>query len=167
MPEKFERDVRFRDLFKSVKMADQLIKSEIEVPDSFYETLLSEILERGYLNDTANQIFQAPKLQGRRNMWMRITRLPLHPDNEESFDLFYHWQSVLATLHAWGYRLQFLLLRCHGETRLYLGTTTISAEVGADMAMDQLYQATAAGMPGIGLKTLDPEDKQLLDEQIL
>ena len=167
MSENLERDVRFRDLFKKIKMADQLIKSDVEVPDSFYETLLSEMLERGYLNETANQVFQPPKPQNRQNMWMRITRLPLHPDNEESFDLFYHWQSVLATMHAWGYRLQFLLLRYQGETRLYLGTTTASAEVGADTAMDQLYQATATGMPGIGLKPIDSEDKEALDEQIL
>ena len=43
MSENFERDVRFRDLFKNIKMADQLIKSDVEVPDSFYETLLSNL----------------------------------------------------------------------------------------------------------------------------
>ncbi|MBP3656479.1 MAG: ATP-binding protein [Clostridia bacterium] len=152
--ENIKKDVRFKDLFRAIELKDQKIAANIEVPVSLYEELLTDVLERGYLNESGEQVFSVPPRSGRKVLWTRIARLPVHPDSQENDDLLYRWQSVLSTLHTWNYRLYFLLLRDEGETRLYLGTGTHSQTVGAKAALEQLSQAVNAGMPGVELQPL-------------
>lgn len=148
------KNIRLLDLFKPIQLDDQRIESGIEVPDSIYQDLLTDVMERGHLAYTSEEEFLIPKKSGKRVLWSRIERLPLHPDNEQSSDLFYRWQSALATVHTWGYRLYFLLLRYKGETRLYVGTETVSQNVTANKALEQLNQAVRASLPGIGLRPI-------------
>lgn len=133
-------------------------ESNINVPDNFYQTLLEQLLEREYLNDTAEKVFyREPKgqYQPRSVHWMQITRLPVHPNENESYDLLSRWQGVLTSLHAWGYRLLFLLLRYEGKTKLFLGTTSTKQSISAEEAVEQLREASFGSMPGMGMKILE------------
>lgn len=133
-------------------------ESNINVPDNFYQTLLEQLLEREYLNDTAERsFFREPRgqYQPKPVHWMQITRLPVHPNENESYDLLSRWQGVLTSLHAWGYRLLFLLLRHDGKTKLFLGTTSTKQSISAEEAVEQLREASFGSMPGMGMKILD------------
>ena len=110
-------DVRPRDLLKQLSLKDQTVELDIEVPDNFYQQLLEQLLEREYLNDTARREFYLAREKRRAVHWMQITRLPVHPNDNESYDLLSRWQGALSSLHAWGYRLLFLLLRHEGKTK--------------------------------------------------
>lgn len=130
----------------------------INVPNNFYQTLLEQLLEREYLNDTAERAFyREPKgqYQPRSVHWMQITRLPVHPNENESYDLLSRWQGVLTSLHAWGYRLLFLLMRHEGKTKLFLGTSSASQAISAEEAVEQLREASFGSMPGMGMKILE------------
>ena len=95
-------------------------EKNLNLPDNFYQTMLEQLLEREYLNDTADRcFFLEPKAKRAPIHWMQITRLPIHPNENESYDLLSRWQGVLTSLHAWGYRLLFLLLRHEGKTKLF------------------------------------------------
>lgn len=160
-----ELDVSFKDLFKKLELKNQRIELNLEVPDSFYQTLLEQVLERDYLNDTSDKTFAMgdKKAKTRRNIhWMQITRLPVHPNQNESYDLLSRWQGVLSSFHAWGYRLLFLLLRHEGETKLFLGTTSGQQEISSEEAVEQMREATFGSMPGMGLRILSREES--LDE---
>lgn len=154
-----------KDLFKKLSLRNQRIELDLKVPDSFYQTLLEQVLERDYLNDTSDKVFMVqdknfrPK---RRIHWMQITRLPIHPNQNENYDLLFHWQGVLASIHAWGYRLIFLLLRHEGQTKLFLGTTSSQQENSSEEAVEQMREAAFGSMPGMGLRILDREE--ILDE---
>lgn len=160
-----ELDVTPKDLFKKLSLRNQRIELDLKVPDSFYQTLLEQVLERDYLNDTSDKVFMVqdknfrPK---RRIHWMQITRLPIHPNQNENYDLLFHWQGVLASIHAWGYRLIFLLLRHEGQTKLFLGTTSSQQEISSEEAVEQMREAAFGSMPGMGLRILDREE--ILDE---
>ncbi len=149
-------DVNPKELFKKLSMKEQTVELDVNVPDNFYQTLLEQLLERGYLNDTADKEFYlAPKGKRKPIHWMRITRLPVHPNEHDSYDLMSRWQGVLSSLHAWGYRLIFLLLRYEGETKIFLGTTSDKQEISAEEAMEQLKEACFGSMPGMGTKMMD------------
>lgn len=143
------------------RMLEQLSKDELlNVPDDFYQTLLEQLLEREYLNDTADNTFyleprEAYRAHRRPIHWMQITRLPVHPNDNESYDLLSRWQGVLTSLHAWGYRLLFLLLRHNGKTKLFLGTTSTTQAISAEDAVEQLREASFGSMPGMGMNILD------------
>ena len=130
-------DVKPKDLLKQLSLKEQTVELDVNVPDNFYQTLLEQLLEREYLNDTTQKEFYLAKEASKTVHWMQITRLPVHPNENESYDLLSRWQGVLSSLHAWGYRLLFLLLRHEGKTRLYLGTvstregTTTAEAVGS------------------------------------
>lgn len=131
-------------------------ETNLNVPDNFYQTLLEQLLEREYLNDTAERSFYLePKAKRSPVHWMQITRLPVHPNENESYDLLSRWQGVLTSLHAWGYRLLFLLLRYEGKTKLFLGTTSAKQSISAEEAVEQLREASFGSMPGMGMKILD------------
>lgn len=160
-----ELDVTPKDLFKKLSLKNQRIELDIKVPDSFYQTLLEQVLERDYLNDTADKVFmmQDKNARPKRSIhWMQITRLPVHPNQNESYDLLSRWQGVLSSIHAWGYRLLFLLLRHEGQTKLFLGTTSPQQEISSGEAVEQMREAAFGSMPGMGLRILDRE--QILDE---
>lgn len=154
-----EVDITPRDLIKKIKLEDQAIDFDIEIPDSFYQNLLEQFFEREYLNYTNEKVFAYEKTKNRPNIqWVQIERLPIHPNENESYDLLTRWQGVLSGLHVWNYQLIFLLLRKDGKTKIYLGTTSNDGNVSPDVALEQIKEATASSMPGIGLKSLSKLD---------
>lgn len=154
-----EVNVTPRDLIKSIKLQDQQIDFDINVPDSIYQNLLESFFEREYLNCIDDRTFYyEPKKVPADVKWVQIDRLPIHPNQDESYDLLNRWQCVLSSLHAWNYRLIFLLLRKDGTTKIYLGTASNDPNVTSDLALEQINEAAAASMPGIGLKVLNNED---------
>lgn len=161
MADQNEWKLKYRDLFRGVSFHEDAVSPNIAVPDDFFQRLLDFFMERSYLNDTGDRKFTSiPRVHGPIS-WLRITHLPVNPSNDETYDLLNRWQGVLSTMHAWGYRLIFLLLRNKGETRLYLGTTSFSQNVRALDAVEQLREAAAGSMPGIGLKHMEGFDEVL------
>ena len=151
-------DIKPRDLLKHLSLKEQTVELDINIPDSFYQSLLNQVLERDYLNDTSGKKFYLAPGKRKTIHWMQITRLPVHPNDNESYDLLSRWQGVLSSLHAWGYRLMFLLLRYEGKTRLYLGTTSARQEITAQEAVEQLREACFGSMPGMGTRILESRD---------
>jgi len=154
-----KRDISFRDLFKGV--SDESLKIDnpikVEVPSDIYRELLDYSMERSYL-DNVSQRERFPEVdfvEADKITWLQMTRLPVHPANVDRFDLFNRWQGVLSSLHAWGYRLLFLLQRKDGETNLYLGTMSKNKAFTPEDAIDQLKQATSGSMPGVELLPID------------
>lgn len=163
MADNNEWKLKYTDLFRGVSFHEDAVSPSIKVPDDFYQRLLDFFMERSYLNDTGDRRFASiPRIHGSIS-WLRITHLPVNPSNEETYDLLNRWQGVLSTMHAWNYRLLFLLLRSKGETRLYLGTTSFSQNVRAKEAVEQLREAAVGSMPGVGLKHID-DPQELLSE---
>ncbi|MCD7715859.1 MAG: DUF87 domain-containing protein [Lachnospiraceae bacterium] len=163
LKQRVQLDVRPRDLLKKLSLNEQQIELDVDVPDNFYQTLLEQLLERDYLNDTDERVFERePSLTKRRIQWLQITRLPIHPNEHQSYDILTRWQGVLSSLHAWDYRLYFLLLRSAGTTKLFLGTSSDRQEVAADEAIEQLREAAFSSMPGMGLRTL--RKMEIVDE---
>ena len=152
-------DVTPRDLLKKINVQDQMLDFDVNIPDSFFQTLLEQFFEREYLNYTNEKCFQYTATKGLPKIhWVQIERLPIHPNQNESYDLLTRWQGVLSSLHVWNYRLIFLLLRKDGQTKIYIGTTSDDKNVTSEVALEQIREATAASMPGIGLKTLTKQE---------
>lgn len=151
-----------KDFLKELSLEDQRVPLDITVPDDFYQTLLEELLERDYLSSASEMKFLNLYASGKdytrkkraQIHWLQITRLPVHPNEKESYDLLSRWQGVLTSLHAWGYRLYFLLLRYEGKTKLFLGTATTTQDVSSEQAVEQLREAAFGSMPGMGLRIL-------------
>ncbi|MCL2757667.1 MAG: hypothetical protein FWD43_06280, partial [Coriobacteriia bacterium] len=149
----------FADIFKEIDPSTMRIKNKVEIPNDFYRQLLDYVLERGYLNELSDRsrfldFAGQPGETMRRITWMRVDRLPIHPNEMKEYDLLSRWQGVLSTLHTWGHRLVFMLQRKHGETGLYLGTASLSRDVSAAQAIEQFKEAATSSMPGIDLKPL-------------
>ena len=167
---KIKNDVEYNvnpmDLFRSANLKNQEIELDINIPDSFYQTLLEQFFERDYLNDTEDKIFFKEKEKKIPDIhWVQIDRLPIHPNQNESYDLISRWQGALSSLHAWNYRLIFLLLRYNESTRIFMGTISDRQSVTAEVALEQIREATFGSMPGIGLKSLSK--KEALSDIIL
>lgn len=148
--------VKPRDLLKELSLKDQTIDLNFDdIPNSFYQELLEQLLERDYLNYTADKTFINDDPKSRKTIhWLQITRLPIHPNEHEKYDLLSRWQGVLSSLHAWGYRLVFLLLRNEGQTKLFMGAMSSKQGVSAEEAIEQMREAAFGSMPGMGLHTL-------------
>lgn len=148
--------VKPRDLLKELSLKDQTIDLNFDdIPNSFYQALLEQLLERDYLNYTADKTFINDDPKSRKTIhWLQITRLPIHPNEHEKYDLLSRWQGVLSSLHAWGYRLIFLLLRNEGQTKLFMGAMSSKQGVSAEEAIEQMREAAFGSMPGMGLHTL-------------
>lgn len=152
---------------------DQRIPINVNVPNEFYQTLLEQLVERDYLSDASEMKFANAysksagwNLKNKKQInWMQITRLPIHPNDNESYDLLSRWQGVLSSLHAWEYRLYFLLLRYEGKTKLYLGTAANSQNIAGSEAIEQLREAAFGSMPGMGLRVLSNKI-EVMDEII-
>jgi hypothetical protein len=139
----------------------------LSVPTEGLRYLLDFALERGYLANlsTNRLVFPEPNSDPQLIVWMRLLRLPVHPTKVEEFDLLSRWQNVLGTLHAWGHRLIFLLLRYDGETHIYLGAASQGGQMDPSTATRQLWQATLSQMPGVELQTvskLEERDRIIL-----
>ncbi len=160
----------FNELFKElseISIEDERSAVTVNVPDDFYQTLLSQLLERDYLNNSNDMRFvdmYDKAVYGKlahdrlKINWLQITRLPIHPNENENYDLLSRWQGTLSSLHAWGYRLYFLLLRHEGKTKLFLGVASSDREITPDKAIQQLKQAAFGSMPGMELKVLEKQD---------
>lgn len=152
-------NVNFKDLFQDIDMDHLRTANEIKVPNEFFLHLLDYSMERSYLNNIGERDkFAAIPSNHKAITWLQIVRLPVHPDNMENYDLISRWQGTLATLHAWGYRLLFLLKRSRGETHLYIGTASLSRTISSEDAIEQMREATNANMPGVELRALTKED---------
>lgn len=153
------RDISFLDLFKGVSDEELKIDNpiEVEVPNTLYRELLDYSMERSYLDGISkrDKFPEVDMIEASKITWLQMTRLPVHPANVDSFDLFNRWQGVLSSLHAWGYRLLFLLQRKDGETNLYLGTMSKNRDFTSEDAIDQIKQATSGSMPGVELLPID------------
>ena len=147
-----ERDISFSDLFTGISEDNLKIENPIKVPDNLYKELLDCSMERSYLDYISKrERFPDVEETNSKITWLHMTRLPVHPANVDSFDLFSRWQGVLSSLHAWGYRLLFLLQRKDGQTNLYLGTMSTNREFTSADAIEQFKQATSGSMPGVEL----------------
>ncbi len=147
-------EINTKEMLEKLSLDKQKVKVDIKIPDSFYQTLLEQLLERDYLSDTSNMVFDKSEIKRRQIQWIQITRLPIHPNDDESYDLLSRWQGVLSSLHSWNYRLYFLLLRNDGKTKLFLGASSSEQNVLASEAVEQLREAAFSSMPGIGLNAL-------------
>ena len=151
-----------KDVLQKLSLEDQRVPLNVQVPDDFYQTLLQELLERDYLSNAPDikfvNLYASAQGYTRKTRpqinWLQITRLPVHPNDNQSYDLLSRWQGVLTSLHAWGYRLYFLLLRYDGKTKLFMGTATTTQDISAEQAVEQLREAAFGSMPGIGLRIL-------------
>lgn len=152
------RDILMNDLFKGIELDRLKIENDIKVPNEFYQNLLDYFMERSYLNRLSEREKFVSDGSTGKITWLRITRLPVHPDHMEDYELLSRWQGVLASMHAWGYRTFFFLNRCGGETRLYLGTASSEKGVSASDAIEQMKESASGNMPGIELQALSPEE---------
>ncbi|MBE5775820.1 MAG: hypothetical protein E7337_18190, partial [Clostridiales bacterium] len=147
-------NIQPREVLRKLSMENQRVPLNVQIPDDFYQNLLTQLLERDYLSDTGSKRFL--NTNEKRNIhWLQITRLPIHPNENESYDLLSRWQGVLSSLHAWGYRLYFLLLRHEGKTKLFLGTSSTNQNITAQQAVEQLREAAFGSMPGMGLRIME------------
>ena len=153
------RDVTFADLFQGLDPSKLEIDNPIQVPDDLYRELLDSSMERSTLEYIGQRKHfpQVPPLDGKIT-WLQVTRLPVHPDNMDSYDLYNRWQGVLSSLHAWGYRFLFLLQRREGQTHLYLGTVSTNRDFISQDAIEQMREATSGSMPGVELRPLDNQE---------
>lgn len=157
------RDILMKDLFKGIELDRLKIENDIKVPNEFYQNLLDYFMERSYLNHLSErERFSTDMNNTGKITWLRITRLPVHPDHMEDYELLSRWQGVLASMHAWGHRTLFLLNRCGGETRVYLGTASSEKGVRSLDAVEQMRESASGNMPGIELQALSPEE--ILDQ---
>jgi hypothetical protein len=159
-------DAGIKDIFSAIDRSSMHMPVEISVPNNFYQQLLDYFLERGYLNTLQEREkfvdFRALGETERKDItWLKVSRLPIHPNELKEYDLLSRWQSVLSTLHTWGHRLVFLLQRRNGETHIYLGTTALSRNANAKQALEQFKEAAMSGMPGIELYPLLSKSEQL------
>ena len=153
-----EINVSLKDLFKKMKLSDTDIGFDVNVPNSFFQTLLEQFFERDYLDVASDKVFDYTMQKNASEItWVQIERLPIHPSQNEDYDLLTRWQGVLSCLHVWGYRLIFLLLRQEGKTKIYLGTVSSDPNITSKTALKQIQKAAAASMPGIGLRQLSNE----------
>jgi hypothetical protein len=166
-------DSTFADIFKGIDPKRLHIPNEITVPNDFYQHLLDYVLERGYLNELCDRnkfvdFNDLPNADFRKITWLKVLRLPIHPNELKEYDLLSRWQAALAALHTWGHRLIFLMQRKNGETTIYLGTASLTREVSAAQAIEQFKEATMSTMPGIDLYSItNKADLQELTENLL
>lgn len=151
-----KNDIQFSDLFQGIDPSKLQIDNPIQVPDDFYRELLDCSMERSTLEYVSERPHfpRAGDLKGKIT-WLRVMRLPVHPENADSYDLYNRWQGVLSSIHAWGYRFLFLLQRWQGETHLYLGTVSNNPNFVSEDAVEQMREATSGSMPGVELRPLD------------
>lgn len=117
-----ERNIRLSDLARGINPDSLQLRNPIVVPSSEFRELLDQVLERGSLENVGSRkSFHVNAEATAPITWLKISRLPVRPDNAENYDLFNRWQGVLSSLHEWGYRVYFLLQRNRGQTGLFIG----------------------------------------------
>ena len=145
----------WREMFGSIDLSKLNDTHELMVPNEFYQHLLDYVMERSYLNELSERETFIPSIKSIKKItWMKVMRLPIHPNEMREYDIISRWQSVLSTLHAWGHRLLFWLQRKDGITNLYLGTASLSQSIAPKDAVEQFKQSASSSMPGIDLMPL-------------
>lgn len=164
--ERMKLNVKLRDILKDINPDEHRTNIETEIPESFYQTLLDMFLERGYLTRLDDKMFDRAEkgIKTGRPEWLQIIRLPIHPNEHEEYDLFAHWQGVLSSLHAWNYRLIFMLQRYHGETRLFLGAMSREQGVSPKDAIEQVREAAFGSMPGMEMRILRKDKGEVIEK---
>lgn len=164
-------NIKTKDLLKELSLSDQKIDLNVEVPNNFFQTLMEQLLERDYLNDASNRDMNSKFILETKNKrkihWLQITRLPIHPNENEDYDLLSHWQGVLSSLHAWNYRLVFMLMRHEGKTKLYLGTVSYQQGISNEEAIEQIREAAFGSMPGMEMRTLSDANNDVYNEVMM
>jgi hypothetical protein len=152
-------NLTWREMFGSIDLSKLNDTNELKVPNEFYQHLLDYVMERSYLNELSERDTFIPSVKSTRKItWMKVMRLPIHPNEMKEYDIISRWQSVLSTLHAWGHRLLFWLQRKDGITNLYLGTASLSQSIAPKDAVEQFKQSASSSMPGIDLMPLTDMD---------
>lgn len=151
-----ERNIKLTDLAKGIDPDKLGLKNPIVVPNSEFRELLDRVIERGALEDVSSrESFYINEVADSAITWLQIVRLPVRPDNAENYDLFNRWQGVLSSLHEWGYRVYFMLMRDNGRTGLYIGVRSSISHYTSKDAIEQVMEATSGSMPGIELRKLN------------
>ena len=158
-----ERNVKLADLARGIDLDSLHINNPVVVPDNEFRELLDDVLERGALEQVSQRkSFYVNEGKTAPITWLKISRLPVRPDNAEDYDLFNRWQGVLSSLHEWGYRVYFLLQRSSGQTGLYIGVRSDRSHYSSNDAIEQIMEATSGSMPGIELHRLS--DKEIVTD---
>lgn len=161
----FKINVKTGDILQDIVMnSGNSPQLRVEVPETFFQTLLSDFLERDYLNYSSQQSFLTKGLKKRSVQWLQIARLPIHPNEHADYNLLSHWKGVLSSLHAWNYRLVFMLQRYNGQTKLYLGAVSFDQGLTNEDAIEQVREAAFGSMPGMEMRILDAEKGDVYDE---
>lgn len=127
----------------------------LEFPEAMENSFLTYMLERSYLEDVAdNHQFKIEQSAGWKGGWLKIKRIPVHPSNEETYDLLARWQATLTTLHTWNEKVVFILKRQSGHTCLYIGCSGVSLQ----KAQERGETALGNNMPGIDVEKVDAEE---------
>lgn len=135
-------------------------KLPIEFPSELANPFIDYMLERSYLDDIAlsDKIFSANSSYQNQISWIKICRIPVHPNESKDYDLLSRWQAVLSSLHTWNERLLFLLQRNNGITNLYLGLSTLDTKD----TLPKLETALVNCMPGISISRVSIEETMSL-----
>ena len=124
------------------------------IPVDLANPMMDQLLERSYLEEVcARELKQ--DLTINKVAWVKLQRLPLHPSQDDQYDLLLKWQQALGTMHAWNEKVVFILQRQRGETSLYIGLTYNNSRF--QEATSRLQTALENCMPGIEIETLDEE----------
>ena len=124
-----------------------------EFPSELANPFMDYMLERSYLEDVSERDSFVPAQYAGQIGWLRLNRLPIHPNISEQYDLLARWQSVLASLHTWNDKLLFLLQRTKGETNIFIGVNSIDAKESTNRCKTALSNC----MPGIVVEDLGNE----------
>ncbi len=151
-----ERNIKLTDLARGIDIEHLGINNPIVVPNNEFRELLDQVIERGALeNAGSRRSFYVNEAPTPAITWLKISRLPVRPDNAQDYELFNRWQGVLSSLHEWGYRVYFMLQREKGQTGLYIGVRSERSHYTSRDAIEQVMEATSGSMPGIELHRLD------------
>ena len=156
-----ERNISFRDLVKGIDSESLKIPNPLKVPDNQFHELLDKVIERSTLEEMSERdsFYLDENKKVAEITWLKITRLPVSPDNASGYNLFDRWQGVLSSMHEWGYRVYFLLRRKDGQTGLYIGVSSTNPFFNSMDAIEQVEEATSGSMPGIELKQLSSRER--------
>lgn len=144
---------------------DALRYEPFRMPLDLTSPMMEYMMERAFLEEmTDRQNFIAARKPGQKNKpisWIKVCRIPVHPSQEENYDLITKWQGVLSSLHAWECKTIFLLQRRHGETNLYIGLRGNTLDGGVGMLRSTLINS----MPGIEVEPIDNLKSDDIDER--
>ena len=146
-----------RQIFGQDNSGDRLkeLKNKMSgIPVDLANPMMNQLLERTYLEDVcARELKQ--DLQPNKIAWVKLLRLPLHPSQDEQYDLLLKWQQTLSAMHSGNEKVLFILQRQCGETSLYIGLTYNHSRY--QEAMSRLQTALENCMLGIEIETFPEE----------